>query len=92
MFGHDYAVPGTYEVTIAVAGRQPVFWKPERSRFEACASGSLLVLAPWPEDMPAFGSDYERFHYLNRLTEAVCAVSHMTDVGVHGLRHVHGGG
>ena len=25
MFGHDYAVPGTYEVTIAVAGRQPVF-------------------------------------------------------------------
>ena len=24
MFGHDYAVPGTYEVTIAVAGRQPV--------------------------------------------------------------------
>lgn len=191
MFGHDYAVPGTYEVTIAVAGRQPVFgqvqgttkaggepphivpsalgravlndeipkihhyypmvdvwqvclmpdhmhlivrinkplptgkhlgisecekriknmalrqrlrlihlqkepigklWKPERSRFEACASGSLLVLAPWPEDMPAFGSDYERFHYLNRLTEAVCAVSHTTDVGVHGLRHVHGGG
>ena len=40
----------------------------------------------------AFGSDYERFHYLNRLTEAVCAVSHTTDVGVHGLRHVHGGG
>lgn len=74
--------------------KEPIgkLWKPERSRFEACASGSLLVLAPWPEDMPAFGSDYERFHYLNRLTEAVCAVSHTTDVGVHGLRHVHGGG
>ena len=22
------------------------YWKPERSRFEACAYGSLLVLAP----------------------------------------------
>lgn len=39
--------------------------------------------------MPAFESDYDRFHYLNRLTEAVCAVSHDMDVGVHGLRHVH---
>ena len=25
MYGHDYAVPGTYEVTIVVAGRMPVF-------------------------------------------------------------------
>ena len=25
MYGHDYAVPGTYEVTIVVAGRLPVF-------------------------------------------------------------------
>ena len=25
MFGHDYAVPGTYEVTIVVADRRPVF-------------------------------------------------------------------
>jgi hypothetical protein len=25
MFGHDYAVPGTYEVTMVVAGRRPVF-------------------------------------------------------------------
>jgi hypothetical protein len=25
MFGHDYAIPGTYEVTMVVAGRQPVF-------------------------------------------------------------------
>lgn len=42
------------------------YWKPERSRFEACAHGSLLILAPWPEDMPTFASDYDRFHYLNR--------------------------
>ena len=34
------------------------YWKPERSRFESCAHGSLLILAPWPEDMPTFASDY----------------------------------
>ena len=28
MYGHDYAVPGTYEVTIVVAGRQPQKPKP----------------------------------------------------------------
>lgn len=67
------------------------YWKPERSRFEACAYGSLLVLAPWPEDMPAFTSDYERFHYLNRLAENVCAISHVTHVAVQGLRPSHGG-
>lgn len=61
------------------------YWKPERSRFEACAYGTLLVLAPWPEDMPTFASDYERFHYLNHLSEMVCAISHTTDVGVRGL-------
>ena len=25
MFGHNYAVPGTYEVTMVVEGRRPVF-------------------------------------------------------------------
>lgn len=67
------------------------YWKPERSRFEACAHGSLLILAPWPEDMPAFASDYDRFHYLNRLTETICAISHTTNVAVQGLRLSHGG-
>ena len=67
------------------------YWKPERSRFEACAYGSLLILAPWPEDMPAFESDYERFHYLNRLTETICAISHTTAVSVQGLRPAHSG-
>jgi len=71
------------------------YWKPERSRFEACAAGSLLILAPWPEDMPSFASDYERFHYLNRLAEAVCAIGHTTAVAVKGLwqgsRLDHGG-
>ena len=67
------------------------YWKPERSRFEACAYGTLLILAPWSEDMPNFESDYERFHYLNRLTETVCAISHTTAVSVQGLRPAHRG-
>ena len=67
------------------------YWKPERSRFEACAHGSLLILAPWPEDMPTFTSDYARFHYLNHLAETVCAISHTTNVAVQGLRLSHGG-
>ena len=58
------------------------YWKPERKRFEACAAGTLLVLAPWTEDMTAFKSDYERFHYLNRLTETICAIGHETSVSV----------
>ena len=65
------------------------YWKPERSRFEACAQGSLLILAPWPDDMPEFESDYGRFHYLNRLAETICAVEGKTEVAVQGLRHAH---
>ena len=61
------------------------YWKPERSRFEACACGTLLILAPWPEDLQTFKSDYERFHHLNRLTETVCAISHTTNVAIQGL-------
>ena len=67
------------------------YWKPERSRFEACAHGSLLILAPWPEDMPSFASDYDRFHYLNRLAETICVIGHTTNVAVQGLRLSHGG-
>ena len=67
------------------------YWKPERSRFEACASGCLLILAPWPDDMPSFASDYDRFHYLNRLAETVCAIGHTTSIAVQGLRLDRGG-
>ena len=61
------------------------YWKPERSRFEACAAGTLLILAPWLEDMPTFESDYDRFHYLNHLAEVVCAIGHDTHVAVQGI-------
>ena len=32
--------------------KEPIgnYWKPERSRFEACARGALLILAPWGLD------------------------------------------
>jgi len=67
------------------------YWKPERSRFEACAFGTLLILAPWSEDIPKFESDYARFHYLNQLAETVCAISHTTHVAVQGLCLAHSG-
>ena len=67
------------------------YWKPERSRFEACFNGTLLILAPWPEDLPTFESDYSCFHYLNRLAESISTLSHTTNVTVRGLRLAHGG-
>lgn len=61
--------------------KEPIgsFWKPERSRFEACTKGRLLILAPWALDtmqavngIPA-DSDYSRFHNLNILAAEICA-------------------
>lgn len=55
------------------------YWKPEKQRFEACANGSLLILAPWGlDDMaPVAGApsdtDYSRFHNLNKLAAEICA-------------------
>ena len=60
--------------------KEPIgrYWKPERQRFEACANGSLLILAPWGLDemnavagVPAT-SDYSRFHNLNTLAAELC--------------------
>ena len=68
--------------------KEPItrFWKPERSRFEACAQGSLLILSPWGLDeeltpVPngtgtlAGPSDYARFHRLNDLAAEICATT-----------------
>ncbi len=49
------------------------YWKPERSRFEACVAGTLLILAPWQEDQKG-DSDYARFHNLNSLAAAICSL------------------
>ena len=54
------------------------YWKPERMRFEACANGSLLILAPWGVDnmAPVNGvpshTDYSQFHNLNTLAAEIC--------------------
>lgn len=52
--------------------REPIgrYWKPERSRFEACAHGSLLILAPWDVEGD---SDSARFHHLNTLAQEIAA-------------------
>ncbi len=55
------------------------YWKPELRRFEACASGALLILAPWkPETIGEVNgvpsdTDYSIFHNLNHLAEEICA-------------------
>ena len=61
--------------------KEPIspYWKPERQRFDACAKGRLLILAPWALDsMQAVNgkpadSDYSRFHNLNKIAADVCA-------------------
>jgi len=54
--------------------KEPITKKPEGERFYACADGSLLILAPWPEDLDAMGSpsDYDRFHNMNLLAKQIC--------------------
>lgn len=61
--------------------KEPIgpYWKPELRRFEACARGCLLILAPWGLDnmdpvrnVPA-QTDYSRFHNLNTLAAEICA-------------------
>ena len=54
------------------------YWKPEKQRFQACANGSLLILAPWGLDaMPSVNgvpahTDYSRFHNMNTLAAEIC--------------------
>ena len=63
--------------------KEPItnYWKPEKLRFEACASGSLLILAPWGLDamdavngVPA-STDYSIFHNLNNIAAEICSFS-----------------
>lgn len=60
--------------------KEPIgaYWKPEERRFNACANGSLLILAPWQSDalgevngVPS-STDYSVFHNLNHLAEEIC--------------------
>lgn len=60
--------------------KEPIgaYWKPEERRFNACANGSLLILAPWEPDalgdvngVPS-ATAYSVFHNLNSLAEEIC--------------------
>ena len=57
------------------------YWKPEKSRFDACMAGTLLILAPWAEDLEG-DNNYERFHNLNALAATVCALDADTTMQV----------
>lgn len=68
--------------------KEPIgrYWKPERQRFEACARGCLLILAPWcleqmpdVDDVPA-NTDYSRFHNLNNLAAEICNTNGETKI------------
>ena len=70
------------------------YWKPERRRFEACAHGALLILAPWGLDEEIMKtdanateapSDYARFHRLNDLAEEICNTTDVTLLNMTGI-------
>ena len=69
--------------------KEPIgpYWKPERHRFEACARGALLILAPWGLDEEVAPSDYARFHRLNDLAAEICAT---TDVALLNVKETWG--
>ena len=71
-------------IPLILLQKEPIepYWKPEQRRFDACAEGLLLILAPWQlenlgtatrtyadgttEEIPA-DTDYSRFHNMNNL-------------------------
>lgn len=52
--------------------KEPIdsLWKPEKSRFEACTHGTLLILAPWKIEGD---TDYLQFHNLNDIAKDICS-------------------
>ena len=56
---------------LIILQKEPIteYWKPSQGRFYACATGRLLILAPWK----VVGySDYTRFHSLNDMAREIC--------------------
>ena len=66
--------------------KEPIgpYWKPECRRFDACARGTLLILAPWgiADELP---TDYQRFHRLNDLAAEICKTTDATIIGLTDL-------
>lgn len=60
--------------------KEPIgpYWKPEKTRFDACSNGQMLILAPWKAEeigevngIPST-TDYSIFHNLNTLAQEIC--------------------
>lgn len=60
--------------------KEPIgpYWKPEKTRLDACCLGRLLILAPWKAEglgdvngVPS-DKDYSVFHNLNALAQEIC--------------------
>ncbi len=60
MYGHDYAVPGTYEVTIVVADRRPVFGEIAGSTKKG---GEKPHLKPSPLGQTVLDKEIPKIHY-----------------------------
>lgn len=56
---------------LIILQKEPIteYWKPSQGRFYACATGRLLILAPWKV---VGDSDYARFHSLNDMAREIC--------------------
>lgn len=48
-------------------------WKPEKSRFDACVAGHLLILIPKSDNVNT-ESKYSNFHNMNELATKICSL------------------
>ena len=48
-------------------------WKPEKSRFDACVAGHLLILIPQSDNINT-ESKYSNFHNMNDLAKVICSL------------------
>ncbi len=69
------------QLPLIILQKEPIsdFWKPSQGRFFACASGCLLILAPWQLEGD---SDYFRFHMLNDFAREICLCTEPRVVGL----------
>jgi len=61
---------------LIILQKEPIdaYWKPAQRRFYACATGHLLILAPWSMDGQ---TDFSRFHQLNDYAREICEANDM---------------
>lgn len=73
------------QLPLILLQKEPItrYWKPSQRRFYACASGRLLILAPWSMDGT---SDYSRFHQLNDFAREICEATEMRILNVTELK------